>query len=460
MICDCFLRLGIYSYSRTIQFNCTEFWIWISFQNVTLNEVNDENNGDSSDSEGEDAEYASDDDAELSFESDDEGNYQQNQKRAAEIARKFSENDSDFIDGDEEAESNEDDEDDEEDDGEEEAESNEDDDDEEEVESIDGEQSAGEADDGADSELSFESSDDEQVEETPKTVEKNKKNKKPTTNGHSVGGAATNGESGKPKVSAAEAFENVLNGRDPSKKEEVDEYAEHDTDDEEDIRNTVGNIPMHWYDEYKHIGYDWDAKKIIKPAKRDQLDDFLKRMEDPDFWRTVKDPQTGQDVILSDADIDLIKRINSQRIPDADFDDYTVRILAIDFDTIVFMWCDFIFLVAMGRMVHIGSGKNANKKCAGSQAFVHSIDIGEEESVEIGARTENGLDENHRRSGQGESEERTAILHAVGNGYGQRGYAAHSRSRIGPETRFARPRWIIQSAARIFVRRKGSQRMA
>lgn len=32
------------------------------------------------------------------------------------------------------------------------------------------------------------------------------------------------------------------------------EYADHDTSDEEDIRNTVGNIPMNWYDEYKHLG--------------------------------------------------------------------------------------------------------------------------------------------------------------------------------------------------------------
>lgn len=99
----------------------------------------------------------------------------------------------------------------------------------------------------------------------------------------------------------------------------ADEY-ENDTSDEEDIRNTVGNIPMHWYDEYKHIGYDWDAKKIMQPEKGDQLDDFLKRMEDPDFWRTVKDPKTGQNVVLTDEDIDLIKRISSQRIPNAEHD--------------------------------------------------------------------------------------------------------------------------------------------
>lgn len=106
--------------------------------------------------------------------------------------------------------------------------------------------------------------------------------------------------------------------RDPSKPE----YEDWDTSDEEDIRNTVGNIPMHWYDEYKHIGYDWDAKKIVKPPKGDQIDDFLRKIEDPNFWRTVKDPQTGQEVLLTDEDIALIKRVNSGRIPNAEHDEY------------------------------------------------------------------------------------------------------------------------------------------
>lgn len=106
----------------------------------------------------------------------------------------------------------------------------------------------------------------------------------------------------------------------------VDEY-DHDTSDEEDIRNTVGNIPMHWYDEYPHIGYDTEGKPILKPKKGDQLDNFLKRMEDPDFWRTVKDPQTGQNVVLSEEDIDLITRIQKRKIPDSQFDEYAVNFI-------------------------------------------------------------------------------------------------------------------------------------
>lgn len=41
---------------------------------------------------------------------------------------------------------------------------------------------------------------------------------------------------------------------------------------------------MNWYDDYPHLGYDWEGKKIVKPNSEDQLDYFLKRMEDPNFW--------------------------------------------------------------------------------------------------------------------------------------------------------------------------------
>ena len=103
----------------------------------------------------------------------------------------------------------------------------------------------------------------------------------------------------------------------------ADEY-EFDSSDEEDIRNTIGNVPIKWYDDYPHLGYNWDGQRILKPEKGDQLDNFLKRMEDPDFWRTIKDPQTGQDVVLSESDIQLITRIQKQKIPDSQFDEYTV----------------------------------------------------------------------------------------------------------------------------------------
>ena len=76
--------------------------------------------------------------------------------------------------------------------------------------------------------------------------------------------------------------------------EVVDEYADYDSSDEEEIRNTVGNIPMEWYKDYEHIGYDLDGKKIMKSQQMDELDEFLDKMDNPDYWRTVRDKLTGK----------------------------------------------------------------------------------------------------------------------------------------------------------------------
>jgi ribosome biogenesis protein ERB1 len=149
--------------------------------------------------------------------------------------------------------------------------------------------------------------DDEEEEETVKPVEVKKKMEKLPKSGKK-NKASTSKES-----PALAAMNQELGNSAPK-----DEFADGDTSDEEDIRNTVGNIPMHWYDEYKHIGYDWDGKKIIKPPVKDAIDNFLDQMDDPNFWRTVKDPQTGQEVVLTPEDI------MSQRNPDSKFEEYAV----------------------------------------------------------------------------------------------------------------------------------------
>ena len=78
-----------------------------------------------------------------------------------------------------------------------------------------------------------------------------------------------------------------------NEKDNLNEY-ENDSSDEEDLRNTIGNVPEHWYDDEDHIGYNLDGNKIMKPAKGDELDNFLNKMDNPNFGITVHDPQTGQ----------------------------------------------------------------------------------------------------------------------------------------------------------------------
>ena len=48
--------------------------------------------------------------------------------------------------------------------------------------------------------------------------------------------------------------------------------------------NRVGNVPMHWYDDLPHVGYDINGKKVLRPARGDELDKFLKTVEDPTAW--------------------------------------------------------------------------------------------------------------------------------------------------------------------------------
>ncbi|XP_065520240.1 ribosome biogenesis protein BOP1-like isoform X2 [Lathamus discolor] len=99
----------------------------------------------------------------------------------------------------------------------------------------------------------------------------------------------------------------------------------------EDIRNTVGNIPMEWYQDFPHIGYDLEGKKIYKPIRnKDELDLFLDKMENPDYWRTVQDKMTGADVKLTDEQIALVQRLQKGHFGDVHFNPYEP---AVDFFT-------------------------------------------------------------------------------------------------------------------------------
>lgn len=64
---------------------------------------------------------------------------------------------------------------------------------------------------------------------------------------------------------------------------EIQAVYDSDTSDEETI-NTVGNIPMEWYEDFPHIGYDINGKKIMKPAQGDDLDKFLSNIDDKNAW--------------------------------------------------------------------------------------------------------------------------------------------------------------------------------
>eukprot|EP00127_Corallochytrium_limacisporum_P006398 Clim_evm6s226 gene=Clim_evmTU6s226 len=102
-----------------------------------------------------------------------------------------------------------------------------------------------------------------------------------------------------------------------------DNDSDTDTDDDDiHVRNTRGNIPIEWYDDLPHLGYDLAGKPIAKPVTGDKLDEFLAKMDDPDYWKKFKDDSTQEDVKLTDEDIEIIRRIQQGAFPDPEFDPY------------------------------------------------------------------------------------------------------------------------------------------
>lgn len=86
--------------------------------------------------------------------------------------------------------------------------------------------------------------------------------------------------------------------------------------------NRIGNVPLHWYDDLPHIGYNIDGKKVLRPARGDELDKFLATVDDPESWTKAFDENLQMDRPLSNEELDIIRRLQKGEIPDANYDPY------------------------------------------------------------------------------------------------------------------------------------------
>ena len=104
----------------------------------------------------------------------------------------------------------------------------------------------------------------------------------------------------------------------------IGDYNDSDcSSDEEEIRNRIGNIPMEWYNDYDHIGYNIYGEKVCKSLKKgDELDKLLDRMDNPDFWKTVHNKKEGEDIVLKDDDIAIINKLRNNKFPDLGYNPY------------------------------------------------------------------------------------------------------------------------------------------
>lgn len=106
-----------------------------------------------------------------------------------------------------------------------------------------------------------------------------------------------------------------------------------DSSDEE-LLVRVGGVPLDWYEDYNHLGYSVEGRKVVKEGEGDKLDEFMKRKEDKDFWRYIKDELNNKKIRLSDDEIAMIQRIRKGRYADVGYLDpnrYQIEINDPDF---------------------------------------------------------------------------------------------------------------------------------
>ncbi|KEF58042.1 ribosome biogenesis protein ERB1 [Exophiala aquamarina CBS 119918] len=112
------------------------------------------------------------------------------------------------------------------------------------------------------------------------------------------------------------------NGNDRYIYDEIDPGNDSDYSVADDEANTIGNIPLSFYESYPHIGYNINGKKIMRPAKGQALDALLDSIEIPKGWTGLTDPSTGKPLELSQQELQLLRKIQMNEMPVDGYDPY------------------------------------------------------------------------------------------------------------------------------------------
>ena len=108
--------------------------------------------------------------------------------------------------------------------------------------------------------------------------------------------------------------------------ESINPTYDSDDSDAPATTNTIGNIPLSFYDSYPHIGYDINGKKVSRPAKGEALDALLDSIDVPKGWTGLTDPETGKPIKLSQEELEVLRRIQMNEVPEEGYDPYPATI--------------------------------------------------------------------------------------------------------------------------------------
>ncbi|KAK5108389.1 hypothetical protein LTR62_008345 [Meristemomyces frigidus] len=103
---------------------------------------------------------------------------------------------------------------------------------------------------------------------------------------------------------------------------EIDPVYDSDDSDAPAAANTIGDIPLSYYDAYPHIGYDINGRRIARPAKGEALDSLLDSIDIPEGWTGLTDPATGQPLKLSREELEVLRKLTRSEAPGDGYDPY------------------------------------------------------------------------------------------------------------------------------------------
>ncbi|XP_057495260.1 ribosome biogenesis protein BOP1 homolog isoform X2 [Actinidia eriantha] len=110
--------------------------------------------------------------------------------------------------------------------------------------------------------------------------------------------------------------------QEPKESDEDHQGVEESDSSEDEVAplNTIGDVPLEWYRDEDHIGYDISGKKIKKKERQDKLDSFLASADDSKNWRKIYDEYNDEEVELTKHETKLIRRLLKGKAPHATFD--------------------------------------------------------------------------------------------------------------------------------------------
>uniref|UniRef100_A0A7S0RRE2 Ribosome biogenesis protein BOP1 homolog n=1 Tax=Chlamydomonas leiostraca TaxID=1034604 RepID=A0A7S0RRE2_9CHLO len=94
------------------------------------------------------------------------------------------------------------------------------------------------------------------------------------------------------------------------------------SEDEREQRNTIGDVPLEWYKDEDHIGYDKEGLKLIKSQRKDKLDALLDRNDSRKAMRTIYDEYNDEEITLTKEELRMIMAIRKGHFPSVEVNPY------------------------------------------------------------------------------------------------------------------------------------------